>query len=223
MQKLIAGPIDGYKIVNNDLTCTPDRTTYQYEIGKIHILKNDDPLVLCKNGFHFCKYPSGVWSYYSTGRLFKIKAWDILDIPAEPGADYKLVCKKIQLIEEVPITGDRNTGYNNTGDNNTGDRNTGYGNTGDNNTGYGNAGNGNCCNYHTGFFSMEEPPIILFDKPCDIKRKNLPRNLINNLAYKLSLDEDFNPNEFLDIPNSSIEGIKRLHEAHKAKRKELIK
>ena len=165
--KLIPGPIEGYKIVNHDMTCRG----YKYEVGKIHELDNDKPLELCENGFHFCKYPSGVWTYYPDGRVFKVKAYDVLDQDETPGADYKLVCRKIELCEEISITGhsnichnntgycntgqfntgDSNTGYNNAGHGNTGDSNTGDINTGHRNAGHGNTGHSNTGNSNTGY------------------------------------------------------------------------
>ena len=100
-QKLIAGPIEGYKATDRDMKCRG----YQYEIGKEYEMPVDAELKLCKNGFHFCRYPSGVWAFYNDlgTRIFKILAWDVLDVPAEPGADCKLVCRKIKFVEEILI------------------------------------------------------------------------------------------------------------------------
>jgi hypothetical protein len=98
-----------------------------------------------------------VWAYYTSGRtrVFKVEAEEVLDTPFAPGADYKRVARRIRLIEEVQITGNENTGYQNTGNGNTGNENTGYqntgnGNTGNGNTGYRNTGNGNTGNRNTG-------------------------------------------------------------------------
>jgi len=104
--ELIPGPIEGYKIVQNDMTCRG----YKFEIGKRHKLADNKPLELCSHGFHFCKYPSGVWAYYSTGRVFKVKAYNVLDLPVEPGAGFKMVCEEIEIISEVEIGGYSNTG-----------------------------------------------------------------------------------------------------------------
>ena len=158
-QDLIPGPIEGYKIVRDDMTCSPNGNTFKFQIGR-NKLPNDNPLELCKNGFHFCMYPSGVWAYHSQGKVFKVKAYGVLPAPVEPGADYKLVCEEIELCEEITIDGDRNTGdrntgngnagYGNTGDRNTGDENAGYGNAGDGNTGYRNTGDENAGDRNTG-------------------------------------------------------------------------
>jgi len=146
MEKLIAGPMKGYKVTDRDMKCK----NYQFKLGKIHELENDNPLVLCKNGFHFCEQPSGPWSYYSKGRLFEVEAYDILDSNFEPGTNYKRVCRKIKLVKEIHIKGDYNTGDYNTGDYNTGDYNTGYYNTGNKNTGHYNTGHYNTGYYNTG-------------------------------------------------------------------------
>ena len=143
--KEIPGPIEGYKIFNNDMTCLG----FQFRVG-MNELGNDDPLVLCENGFHFCKYPSGVWTYYDSGRVFKVRAYGVLNSPIEPGADYKMVCRKLEILDEVIPTGDWNTGDSNTGNWNTGYRNTGDWNTGDRNTGDSNNGNRNTGDSNTG-------------------------------------------------------------------------
>ena len=143
--KEIPGPIEGYKIFNNDMTCLG----FQFRVG-MNELGNDDPLVLCENGFHFCKYPSGVWTYYDSGRVFKVRAYGVLNSPIEPGADYKMVCRKLEILDEVIPTGDWNTGDSNTGDRNTGNRNTGNSNTGNWNTGDSNTGGWNTGDRNTG-------------------------------------------------------------------------
>lgn len=189
----------GYKIFNDDLTCRG----FKFKEQGINILGNDDPLELCKNGFHFCVHPSGVWSYYDNGRVFKIKAYDV-KYEYQPGSDLKCVCRKIELLEEVKIDGDRNTG----------DGNTGYGNTGNRNTGYGNVGNN-----HSGYFNCVEK-IFVFDKlvasiDClDI----LP---INELSSALTSDDPFDATPYLSIPNATADKIKKLHLMHIKGRKKI--
>ena len=145
-QNLIVGPVEGYKIVNDNMMCRD----YQFEVGKRHKLLNEDNLVLCSNGFHFCQYPSGPWAHYSAGRIFKVRAYGVLAQKVESGADYKMVCEEIELYEEVKIGGDSNTGNWNTGDWNTGNKNTGDCNTGNWNTGDSNTGNSNTGDWNTG-------------------------------------------------------------------------
>lgn len=144
--KELPGPVEGYKIVNDDMTCHG----FKFEVGVKHKLGDDGPLELCKHGFHFCKYPSGVWAYYQQGRVFRVRAWGVLELPDEPGADYKLVAREIELVKEVKGGGDKNTGDGNTGNWNTGYRNTGDGNTGCRNTGDRNTGNWNTGYWNTG-------------------------------------------------------------------------
>ena len=61
--------MSGFKATNKDMICNG----FQFELGKWFELPQDKPLELCNWGFHFCKYPSGVWSYYSEvgTRVFK--------------------------------------------------------------------------------------------------------------------------------------------------------
>jgi hypothetical protein len=216
--KELPGPIEGYKIFNEDMTCKG----FKFKIG-MNELENNDPLKLCKNGFHFCKYPSGVWSYYNNGRVFKIRAYDVLEIPVEPGSGFKLVCRKIEVLEEIKITGYWNTGYKNTGDRNTGDSNTGDRNTGDRNTGYWNTGNwntgyGSVGNNHSNSLCMKNEPIKLFDLIVKDPEK-IDWDLVTQLCLYLSQDKNFDITPFLQIPNATEKRIKKLHQAHIEARK----
>jgi len=191
--KEIPGPIEGYKIFNNDMTCRG----FQFKIG-MNELGNDDPLVLCKNGFHFCKYPSGVWVYYDAGRVFKVRAYGVLDSPIEPGADCKMVCRKLEVLEEVVIGGDGNTGNWNTGNWNT--------------------GNGNCGNRNSGYFCIGDAPIVFFGKKVR-DESYIDWQLADRLANALASDESFDPTPYLSLPNATKAYIKRLHKAHIEARK----
>ena len=135
--------ITGYKATDENMKCRD----FQFEIGKWY--EHDGEIELCKSGFHFCEYPSGPWSYYTEGRMFKIEA-EFVQKEDEPGAELKHVAKRIRLVAEIEIGGDSNTGYRNTGYRNTGNCNTGYRNTGNSNTGYRNTGNSNAGNSNTG-------------------------------------------------------------------------
>jgi hypothetical protein len=162
----------GYKATDKDMTCQG----FQFELGKWYEHKGE--LEFCKSGFHFCRYPSGVWAYYNKDgtRVFKVEARDVIE-EYTPGADLKLVCREIRLVSEIEITGHSNTGDSNTGDSNTGDRNTGNWNTGDRNTGNWNTGhlntgdrntgNWNTGYWNTGFFCTETPKPTFFDLPFD--------------------------------------------------------
>jgi Pentapeptide repeats (8 copies) len=137
--------ITGYKATDKNMKCHG----HQFELGKWYSCEGE--LELCKNGFHFCEYPSGPWAYYNDigTRIFKCEAKDVL-MSAEPGADLKHVARSIRLVEELGIGGDLNTGYWNTGYRNTGDRNTGNRNTGNRNTGDWNTGDLNTGDWNTG-------------------------------------------------------------------------
>ena len=64
-------------------------------------------------------------------------------------------------------TGDRNSGYGNSGDYNSGNRNSGYGNSGDRNSGDSNSGYGNSGDRSSGIFCTKTPTLYCFDKPTD--------------------------------------------------------
>ncbi len=86
--------------------------------------------------------------------------------------------------------GDCNAGDKNVGDNNTGSENVGYSNIGNYNVGSGNIGNYNtgCCNvsnYNTGYFNTEEQPLMLFNKPSNLTRKQLKASSVNYLIEEL--------------------------------------
>ena len=146
--------MSGYKATNADMTCL----SHKFELGTWYEVTGE--LEMCKNGFHFCEFQSGVFLYYpgETCRVFKVEAEDVLDTPASPGANRKRVCRRIRLVEEIFPGGDKNTGDGNTGGYNTGGYNTGDGNTGDKNTGWYNTGgyntgDGNTGGYNTGRYN----------------------------------------------------------------------
>jgi hypothetical protein len=49
----------GYKGFDKDLKCRG----FQYEVGKTYECKGG--VVLCENGFHFCKDPKQIYGYYA--------------------------------------------------------------------------------------------------------------------------------------------------------------
>jgi hypothetical protein len=124
-------------------------------------------------------------------------------------------------------TGDRNTGYRNTGDSNTGDwntgdRNTGNRNTGDWNIGDSNTGDWNTSNFSSGFFCIEEPKTISFNKPCELSRQDFLNRLdVSNLGEALAKNEPIDFEKVKTVPNITKEKLKKLHEkfieARKAK------
>jgi len=230
-QKYIA-KMTGYKATHADMSCGTKGGKYfhQFELGVWQEIDGD--IELCKHGFHFCVYPSGPSSFYteSTARFFKIEAEQVLEVETQAGADFKLVAKRIRLVEEItPLgysnTGDRNTGYSNTGDGNTGDGNTGDGNTGDRNTGHSNTGYGNTTNNSAGFFCDEEPKVISFDHQTKLTRDQFRKKYPE--YYRLSelllnpTAIEFEP--FKRIPGITPTKLKALHKKHIQGRKLVTK
>jgi len=150
----------GYKATKADMTCQPDKNkpAFQFEMGVWYEVEGE--IEECKNGFHFCEHPSGVWSYYSDAdaRVFKIEAEEVLPKKSSPGADRKRVCRRIRLTEEMTFrnpsnrnSGDYNTGYHNSGYRNSGNRNSGDCNSGNRNSGDCNSGNRNSGDCNSGY------------------------------------------------------------------------
>ena len=92
---------------------------FQYELNKEYTIEGE--IILCDNGFHFCKKLENVFNYYElkNNRFFKVKALvnmaEITEMKRQKAlnlygyrhphsyylADDKLVAKKIILTEEV--------------------------------------------------------------------------------------------------------------------------
>ena len=204
----------GYKATNKNMKCQG----FKFEIGEWYSVKGG--LEPCKNGFHFCEYPSGPWAYYNNGRLFKVEAKEVL-MSTGPGADLKHVARHIRLVEEIKLDGNRNTGNRNTGDRNTGGRNTGDRNTGNWNTGNRNTGAGNCGNNHSGSLCFGEAPFYLFNKKAD--RKKVDFSKVYDLSCLLLKDDPIDPVPFLLLPNATKTAIKKLHGEHIKSRKKANK
>lgn len=90
----------GYKATLHDLTCRQ----HQFEIGKKYSVKG--PIVLCGNGFHFCKNLADVFGYYEFKlsdkkpiRIFEVK-------PEGPQVtafrENKHAARDITLVKEIP-------------------------------------------------------------------------------------------------------------------------
>lgn len=175
----------------------------QFELGVWVELSGD--VVECERGFHFCEQPSGVWAYYNApgARVFKIEAEDVLDKKFEPGADFKRVCRKIRLVEEI-----RTDGYGNTGNRNTGNRNTGDGNTGN-----GNTGNGNATNRSSGFFCTEEPTVLCFDVDSGLKFSEFRAKfgeMSDELLSDISEENEIDIEKYSELPGFTAEKVDAL-------------
>ena len=120
-------------------------------------------------------------------------------------------------------TGDENTGYRNSGNRNTGNWNTGNGNTGNwntgnRNTGYRNSGDGNTGNWNaanrcSGCFCVEDPPLIVFDEPCDLSFDELVQTeAYGRLVLALTEDDPIDFESVKGVPNITPEKLERLHQ-----------
>ena len=211
----------GYKGTNADMTCTPgDGVKFQFELGKWYEHKGE--VRLCGAGFHFCVHPSGPYAFYSNpdSRIFKIEAEQVLEVPTEAGADFKLVAKRIRLVEEI-TPGYRGKDKPNDGNRNTSDRNTGDLNTGNRNTGNWNTGDWNAADHVAGFFCSSEPKVMSFDFQTDLTHTEYLNKYPQ--AYRLGellLEKGeikFEP--FKDIPGITKKKLAALHAKHQAGRK----
>lgn len=82
-----------YKAVNCDMTALRG---YRYKLGKIH--KKKDTIMICSNGFHFCKKMMNCFNYYPLhARIFKVKVNENNMMTYKD----KSVTDKIQLVEEI--------------------------------------------------------------------------------------------------------------------------
>ena len=228
-KKYIAKMI-GYKATNKNMVCSGGNNGvsyhHQFEVGKWCEIEGE--IELCKRGFHFCIYPSGPWAFYSAigTRVFKVEAEQVLEIPTEAGADFKLVAKRIRLIEEITPGGDLNTGNLNTGDLNTGNLNTGNRNTGNRNTGNRNTGNLNTGDWNTannssGFFCATELKVISFDIQTKLTREQYFEKYpeVYQLGELLMREAEIDFFQFEKIPGITKEKLKKLHASHLAARR----
>ena len=161
--------VKGYKVFNNDWTCTPNGSFKQYVCPGV--FEEDVDLDICHKGMHFCENALDCFNYYnfdSKNRVAEVVAYGKIRKERDKSCTDKLeIIREISWQELLTIvntgrdctgfgnagncnTGDRNTGNYNTGNCNTGDRNTGNYNTGDWNTGDCNTGNWNTGDCNTG-------------------------------------------------------------------------
>ncbi len=217
----------GYKATDKDMKC---RDT-QFVLGEWQECEGE--LVECENGFHFCEYPSGPWAYYSDPgtRIWKVEAEMVLPKKREPGADLKRVARRIRLVEEVLIGGDRNSGYRNSGYRNSGygnsgDRNSGDRNSGDRNSGYGNSGDGNSGNWNatdrsSGFFCIEPQLVKSFDVQTELTYEQFLSKYPESYTLgRLLIQPEPIPFEpYKNIPGITPEKLIALHAKHLEARK----
>ena len=209
--------VRGYKVFNEDWTCSPGGNTKQYTCpGKF---EEDITPVRCGHGMHFCRKASDCFNYYVFNP--KNKVAEVIAYGDVVEAGNKCCTNKLEIVREIPwqelltivntgknCTGLCNTGNRNTGNRNTGDRNTGNWNTGDRNTGDWNTGDwntGNCntgdwntgdrntgdwnkSSFNTGCFNTEEQKIMLFNKPSDMTYNDWLRSDARYLLNQIPKD-----------------------------------
>ena len=134
-----------------------------FKVGDMAEVKG--PLVICKNGIHFCWNLNDVNDYYNLrdSVICEVEPLGeiVADIDGKKCCTNKLKIKRMLTKEEVlkiSNTGNENTGYINSGDWNSGNRNSGNRNSGDWNS-------GNC---NSGFFNENENKCYIFDKLSDM-------------------------------------------------------
>lgn len=87
----------GYKGFKNDLTCMG----FQYKVGETYEM--DEEVKLCNRGFHFCKNPHDIFSYYSAGENNRFCEIEAEDVSNEKMEDSKRACKKIKITAEISV------------------------------------------------------------------------------------------------------------------------
>ena len=144
--------VRGYKVFNEDWTCSPGGNTKQYTCpGKF---EEDITPVRCGRGMHFCRKAADCFNYYNFNPKNKVAEVIAYGDIVEVGD--KCCTNKLEIVREIPwqeLLTIVNTGKDCTGLRNTGDRNTGDWNK-------------SSCN--TGCFNTEEQKIMLFNKPSNM-------------------------------------------------------
>ena len=148
-----------FKVFNPDWTCKD----YQFEVGNTYSI--DSPIVLCENGFHFCRILSNCFNYYSFNINNKVAEVEILgDIIGDP---FDKECTNIiKIVKELSWndvlllvnsgysnSGNRNSGHSNSGNSNSGNRNSGNRNSGHSNSGHWNSGDWNSGHWNSGHWN----------------------------------------------------------------------
>ena len=139
--------VRGYKVFNEDWTCSPGGNTKQYTCpGKF---EEDITPVRCGRGMHFCRIAEDCFNYYNFNPKNKVAEVIAYGDIVEVGD--KRCTNKLEIVREIPwqeLLTIVNTGKDCTGLRNTGDWNK------------------SSCN--TGCFNTEEQKIMLFNKPSNM-------------------------------------------------------
>ena len=193
--------VRGYKVFNEDWTCSPGGNTKQYTCpGKF---EEDITPVRCGHGMHFCRKASDCFNYYNFNP--KNKVAEVVAYGDVVEAGDKCCTNKLEIVREIPrqeLLTIVNTGKDCTGLCNTGNRNTGDCNTGNRNTGNWNTGDWNKSSSNTGCFNTEKQKIMLFNKPSDMTYSewlcsdaryllnHIPKNVVEWVYEEYMTDEE---------------------------------
>lgn len=144
--------VRGYKVFNEDWTCSPNGNTKQYTCPVK--FEEDITPVRCGRGMHFCRKAADCFNYYNfnpKNKVAEVVAYgDVVEVRD------KCCTNKLEIVREIPwqeLLTIVNTGKDCTGLCNTGERNTGERNKSSSNT---------------GCFNTEKQKIMLFNKPSDM-------------------------------------------------------
>lgn len=120
----------GYKAFLSDMTTKHGDNTV-YEVGKTYTVEGE--VKICENGYHFCKKCVDVYDYYSKPcRICEVNVTGAVQTQGNKSVGRKLKILRELTADEINSlcnSGDRNSGYCNSGDCNSGNRNSGYCNT----------------------------------------------------------------------------------------------
>lgn len=98
--------VTGYKATDKDMKCRD----YQYEMNKQHDMPENEVILMCHSGFHFCDKLKDTFRYYEFGngnRFFEVKAlvrrWKKNGYYVTEQRDDKMVAKSIVFNRELTI------------------------------------------------------------------------------------------------------------------------
>ncbi len=151
--------VRGYKVFNNDWTCSPRGNTKQYTCPGD--FTEDVIPIRCGQGMHFCRKAIDCFNYYSFDPNNKVA--EVIAYGEIVEEEDKCCTNKLKILREVSwhellelvntgkeCTGRGNSGNRNSGNWNSGNRNSGNWNSGDWNSGNCNSGDWNSGDWNSG-------------------------------------------------------------------------
>lgn len=88
-----------YKVFNKNWTCHND---FQYKVGKIYMM--DEPIRLCRSGFHYCEKLGDCFQYYLFDTDAKVAEVEPLGEIVKSDDDSKCCTNKIRIVREIPLS-----------------------------------------------------------------------------------------------------------------------